>query len=318
MKRLNPRQIEAFQAVIKLGSMTRAAELLEISQPAVSRLIVDLSEAVGYQLFIRRRGGMVPTEDARRFYEQVEKLFVNMDELSRRAHAVRTLEIGSLRVAGLNPYTNGFLPPIVAEFLRRYSGIDIAIEGTSRRDQVIDFVASHRCDLGVTTLPAYAESLRVESLAQGSGLFIAAAGHPLAQKAVIQPRDLENVNFVSFPMDSPFRFQVDSIFERMGVNREMKVEASTHEAVCSLVSAGAGVSIVSPFSPYLGRNADLVFLPFKPSIPVEIGLLTDESRMSTAANIFREFVLDYFRRNSPLSGIVASNAATLEGARPGS
>lgn len=305
MKRLNPRQIEAFQAVVKLGSMTRAAELLDISQPAVSRLIVDLSEAVGYQLFIRRRGGMVPTEDARRFYEQVEKLFVNMDELSRRARAVRTLEIGSLRIAGLNPYANGFLPPIVAEFLRRYSGIDIAIEGTSRRDQVIDFVASHRCDLGVTTLPAYAESLRVESLAHASAVFIAAPSHPLAGRALIQPRDLENVNFVSFPMDSPFRFQVDAIFERAGVNREMKVEASTHEAVCSLVAAGAGVSIVSPFSPYLGRGSGLAFLPFKPGIAIEIGLLLDENRLSAAAVVFRDFVLERFRSKIPGAGLAA-------------
>lgn len=297
MKRLNPRQVEAFRAVMLLGSMTRAAELLQISQPAVSRLIIDLQASVGFQLFTRRRHGTVPTEDARRLQTEVEKLFVGLDELSRRAQAIRNMEMGELRIAAVSLYGNGVLPQIVAEFVRQHPGIHIALE-ICPHQQVIDWLVSHRCDLGVTSLPAYSAELTIHKLAARPIVCVMPVNHPLTAKPIIDPGDLAGVSFVSFPQDAAIRFQIDTVFDRAGVQRDLRIEGGTHEAVCNLVGAGVGVSLISPFSPHLRGNPLLAFRPFNPAITIEIGLLTEEARMTIAAVRMRDFIIDHFRRHA--------------------
>jgi DNA-binding transcriptional LysR family regulator len=307
MKRLNSRQVEAFRAVMMLGSMTRAAELLEISQPAVSRLIMDLQLAVGFQLFTRRRHGTVPTEDARRLQSEVDRLFMGLDELNRRAHAIRNVEMGELRIAAPSLYGNSLLPQIIAAFLAKYPGIQIALE-ICPHQQVIEWLASHRCDIGLTSLPAYSAELTIDKLAARSILCVMPADSPLTAKPIIDVTDLAGVNFVSFPPDAAIRFQIDTIFDRAGVQRELRVEAGTHEAVCNLVAAGVGVSLISPFSPSVSGNPRLAFRPFNPAITLEIGLLTDEAHLSIASVKMRDFIIDYFRRYATAGGLISAAA----------
>jgi DNA-binding transcriptional LysR family regulator len=296
VKRLNARQIEAFRAVMQLGNMTKAAELLQISQPAVSRLLADLQETLGYALFTRRRHGTVPTEDARRLQVEVESVFIGLDELSRRAQAIGKLEVGELRIAAVSLYGNGLLPQIIAEFMRRHPGVNIVLE-ICPHDKVVDWLVSHRCDLGLTTLPAYSAELQVDRLAASPVLCVMPADHPLTAKPLIEAADLAGLPFVSFPRDAVIRYQIDTIFDRAGLQRDLRIEAGTHEAVCNLVAAGVGVSIISPFSPHLRNNPRLAFRPFNPSLTIEIGLLSDEGRMSTAALEFHRFIVDWFRRH---------------------
>src|SRR6266852_2026092 len=97
---LSFRQIEAFRAVIVLHSMTRAAETLNISQPAVSRLMRDMELNLGLTLFRRRKGGLQPTEEALALYAEVERSFVGVDKIARAAVRIRE------RLAG----ADAFLP----------------------------------------------------------------------------------------------------------------------------------------------------------------------------------------------------------------
>ncbi|WP_431283132.1 LysR substrate-binding domain-containing protein [Humitalea sp. 24SJ18S-53] len=295
MTRLNARQIEAFRAVMQLGNMTKAAEILQISQPAVSRLIADLQETVGYTLFTRRRHGTVPTEDARRLLSDVESVFIGLDELSRRAHAIRDLEAGEIRIAAVSLYGNGLLPQIIAAFFKKHPGLTIRLE-ISPHDQVVDWLVSRRCDLGLTSLPAHSGELDVDRLSARPLLCVLPADHPLTAKPLIQASDLDGIDFVSFPRDSASRYQIDAIFERAGVRRVMRIESGTHESVCNLVAAGVGVSVISPFSPHLHGNPRLAFRPFQPLMTIEIALLSDAERLSVAARAFHSFVVDWFRQ----------------------
>ncbi|ARO13414.1 transcriptional regulator [Ketogulonicigenium robustum] len=290
MKRFNIRQIEAFRAVVTLGSMTNAAEQLGISQPAVSRLMLDFQEAVGFKLFRKQRGGAEPTEDARRLFEQVEKLFVGLEELNQEVHAIRSLTSGSITLVAMGPYDNGILPDMIARFRQSYPDISVRID-SQPQDRVIEWVASGRADIGVLSLPTAISTVDTYELMTRPALCAMPVDHPLAAKDVITPEDLADLSFVSFPRGTPFRFRTDSIFERAGIERQMLTEASTHEAVCNLIAAGLGVSIVSPFSPHLRRNPALAFRPFKPAIPISIGMVCDEASLSVAARALHGFIL---------------------------
>lgn len=297
MKRFNIRQIEAFRAVITLGSMTKAAELLGISQPAVSRLMIDFQEAVGFKLFNRQRGGAEPTGDARRLFDQVEKLFTGLEELNEEVHAIRTVTRGTITIAAMGPYENGVLPEVIAGFRRRYPDIMVRL-ASQPQDRVADWVASRRADIGIVSLPIPNASVETRELVTRNAMCVFPADHPLAAKGAIHAADLADLAFVSFPRGTPFRFQTDTVFERAGIDRQMMTEATTHEAVCNLVAAGLGVGIVSPFSPHLRRNPALAFRPFLPALPITIGIVANVADLSVAARAFHDFVLEEVERQT--------------------
>ncbi|PVH30236.1 LysR substrate-binding domain-containing protein [Pararhodobacter oceanensis] len=299
MKRFNIRQIEAFRAVITLGNMTKAAELLGVSQPAVSRLMADFQDAVGFKLFRRQKGGAEPTEDARRLFEQVDRLFVGLEELNQEVQAIRSVTSGSISIAAMGLYANGVLPDIIARFRQRYPDIAISLDGRSQ-DRILEWVTSRRADIGVVTLPLATATVDVRALITRPALCVFPADHAFAERKEIHAQDLAEQPFVSFPRGTPFRFEVDTLFDKAGIERQMLTEATTHEAVCNLVAAGLGVSIVSPFSPHLRRDPALVFRPFLPAIPITIGMIADEASLSVAAQAFHQFVLDEVEAAKPV------------------
>lgn len=292
MRRFNIRQVEAFRAVITLGSMTKAAELLGISQPAVSRLMLDFQEAVGFRLFRRQRNGAEPTEDARRLFEHVEKLFVGLEELNHQVHAIRNVTSGTISIAAMGLYANGLLPDIIARFSAQFPDIAIRLD-SQPQDRIAEWVSSRRSDLGFATLPIANPSIPVRALMTRPAMCVFAADHEFAERAQIHADDLAERSFVSFPRGTSFRFEVDTLFDRAGVERVMKIEATTHEAVCNLVATGLGVSIVSPYSPHLRRNPRLAFRPFSPAIPIVLGMIGEPEEMSVAARQFHDFVLGH-------------------------
>jgi DNA-binding transcriptional LysR family regulator len=296
LSRLTIRQVEAFRAVMLLGSMTKAAEALQISQPAVSRLMADLQEIIGFPLFRRTRHGTIPTADARRFEIEVTSLFSGLDELTERARAIRNLEIGELRIGTISLYGNGLLPRIIGDFVKLHPGINVTLE-IDTHERIVDWLHSRRCEIGLVSLPGSSGELTVHKLAAEPAVCVMPQGHPLAAKPLIQASDLAGVPFISFPRDSATRFQIDNIFDRLGVRREMKIETGTHESVCHFVAAGVGVSIISPFSPHLRGPFALVSRPFQPHLIREIGLLLPDGNLSLPAERCRAFIADYFRNH---------------------
>jgi DNA-binding transcriptional LysR family regulator len=297
MNRLNVRQIEAFRAVMQLGNMTKAAEQLGISQPAVSRLLSDLQEAVGYPLFTRRRHGILPTEDARQLHHEVESVFIGLDELGRRALAIRNLEVGEIRIAAVSVYGNTLIPQIVSEFVHSHPSVNVSLD-ICRHDQVVNSLISRRSDVGLISGTEFCDNLAKQIFLTRPALCALPIGHRLAVKDVIHASDLRGESFISFPRDATFRYRVDSLFERANVERDLRFDAGTHEAVCNFVSQGLGVSVISPFTGALRTRIPIITRPFVPSLDLDIGVITDEANMSSATQIFLRFLVDWFSRNS--------------------
>src|SRR3954471_23294306 len=117
MARLNTRQVEAFRALMLTTSTVRAAETLHISQPAVSRLVRDLQEALGLALFERRGNRLLPTSEAVALYAEVERSFVGLERIAQAARDLRERRAGVLRIAAMPALCNGVLPRYAGEFL---------------------------------------------------------------------------------------------------------------------------------------------------------------------------------------------------------
>ncbi len=274
---LNPRQIEAFRTVIVTGGVTSAARALHISQPAVTRLIHDLQYTLGLTLFERRGTRLVPTNEALSLYREVERQFVGLEQIQNTARNLREGLSGSLRIAALPTFNVGFLPRLVAAYMKDKPGLDIAIYG-SISSQVVDWVATGFCDIGFAQYPLDFPNIDVEALPAVPAVAVLPEGHRLAEKAVLEPSDFIGEPFVSLAGSTQWRFHTDALFSAARVTRQMRVETPLSMIACSLVASGAGIGIVDPYTAVEYRGRGIVTRPFRPTVLYDIGVVWPAGR----------------------------------------
>jgi DNA-binding transcriptional LysR family regulator len=142
------RQLEAFRATMRSGSITEAAAMMHISQPSVSRLIADLERAVGFRLFLRSGRGLAPTVEAKAFYQGVEGMFVGVDRLQELARAISTTRSGVITIGTIQSIAATELPKAVNTIYRRLPEIGFMIQSRNT-PAILDAVQMHQLDIGI-------------------------------------------------------------------------------------------------------------------------------------------------------------------------
>jgi DNA-binding transcriptional LysR family regulator len=277
MARINSRQVEAFRATMLTGSVTEAAKLMAVTQPAVSRLLRDLQALLKMALFEKRGSGLVPTAAATALYMEVERSFVGLERITAAAEEIRGRRTGTLRIAALPALSNGYLPRLAGRFLMARPNLNLSFFGVIS-PMVIDWVLNHQCDIGFAEVPiahAGLPSVRLPALPR---VAILPAGHRLAAKATLAPRDFEGETFVSLSAGSSGRHQVDQVFSRDDVRRVLRVETSLSEIMCGMVSSGLGVAICDPFTAREFEGRGIVVRGFTPRIDFEFAAVFPPQR----------------------------------------
>ncbi|MGJ7562952.1 LysR substrate-binding domain-containing protein [Variovorax sp. GB1R11] len=274
------RQLEAFRAVMQWQTVTRAAESLHVSQPAVTRLVADLEESVGFALFLRVRGRLQPTAEAEALSEEVERSLIGMERIARTADEIRALQRGALRIAAAPALALSFLPRAIAGFLAEHNDIRVSLANHSSRT-VVDLVVSERCDVGFVILPMSHSSTHGERLISTRMVCVMPSDHRLAKKKLIRPADLSGEHFVSHPQALESRLHIDALFASYGIERKLQVETQVSAGVCAMVAAGLGVSLVDPITALEHGERGLTFLPFEPVMVTEFSVLTPARRPSS-------------------------------------
>lgn len=293
---LNSRQIEAFRAVMLLGSMTSAAEMLTISQPAVSRLVRDLESALGLQLFQRQGNRLLPRPEALVLFREIDLHYRGLAQIENVARDLRNSAQGTFRVAGTGSLSVSFLPDLVADFLLTRPGIDLVIS-TLVSTAIVERVALRHFDLGlVQVMMADYPSLRVVPLPALPAVCILHRDHHLARHPVIEPQMLADEQFISLGANSPLRLRTDALFKERGVSRKMLVETTLASSVRRLVGRRLGVGIIDPLVARTAPPDDVVARPFHPVISFEIAaVVPDHASPPAHVNDFIALIRSRFR-----------------------
>ncbi|MDX6751460.1 LysR substrate-binding domain-containing protein [Geminicoccaceae bacterium 1502E] len=290
---LTSRQLEAFRAVMITGTVTQAAGMLFVSQPAVSRIIADLEHEVGFKLFTRANRNLVPTAEGLALYDEVERAFVGLQQIDRAAAAIRQLHRGHLRLIAIPALASTVMAELIRCFLERYPEVAVSLE-VQPSQRVFEWIASQRCDLGLTSMPIESASVAARQIGTAQAVCVLPACHPLTARSLIRPEDLAGLPFVSFRSDAAFRHRVDALFEQAAIARDTRLEARTTEAICALVAAGLGVSIIGPVVSAGPFPEGLVFRPFRPAIEQKLTLIHAASApLSRVAGRFLEIAEDH-------------------------
>jgi DNA-binding transcriptional LysR family regulator len=285
---LNLRQIEAFRAVMLAGTMVGAAEVMHVTQPAVSRLIRELEERIGFALFERRGRRLVATNEGTGFFNEIQQAWIGLERITQTAEDIRRGRGGSLRVASLPAFSSWFVPQVAARFLAPRPRVSLHLHSLSSH-LIAELVATNQYDLGVVELPMENPALRVEMLQVAPVVAVLPAGHRLARKKAIPLRALAAENFIAISHQSLFRYRVDGLLMEAGITRSFRIETPLTAIACSMVAAGAGVSVSTPIPAvaYVGRG--VVLRPLVEKVTSEYGIVFPRQRpVGTLARAFAD------------------------------
>ena len=287
------RQVEAFRAIMVTGSVTQAAAMLFVSQPAVSRILADLEEQIGFKLFTRANRQLFPTNEGNAFFDEVERAFVGLEQLDSAAVSIRECKQGRLRLITIPSLTSTLMAGLIARFSRTYPDISVSLE-VQASQRVFEWVVSQQCDLGFSTQPIDNPTLSTRVIARGDAVCILPRDHRLVGADVIGVKDLKGERFISFKSDSVARHAIDRVFKDAGCYRDIRMEARTTDAVCGMVAVGLGVSVIGPVFDRGQIHHNLVVKPFEPAIPSELVLLFPANRpASRVSELFIEIVEEF-------------------------
>lgn len=263
-RQINLRQIEAFKAVMENGTVSRAALLLNISQPAISKSIAHLEYDTGLRLFDRVKGRLAPTEQAMRLYEEVGRIFAGVQQVENAVEAIRREEQGRLSVGVMPALSGPFVQRVTTTFLQERKSVYCYVE-TLNSQWVVDRLIARKLDVGLVAATIENPYVTREPLMRHPVVCIMPPGHPLAEKTVIEPQDLDEVPFVEIDKDIDLGNIVAAMFETYRIRPKIVIGSNVAQTICEFVAAGHGVSLVHPLS-LTGFEHRIIARRFEPEL----------------------------------------------------
>ncbi|CDM25351.1 transcriptional regulator, LysR family [Castellaniella defragrans 65Phen] len=298
------RHMEAFRAVMLNKTVTSAASSMCISQPVVTRLLAEFEWRIGIRLFERQRGRLHPTPEAKLLYEEVKQSLAGVERIADAAAEIRTLRRGSLRIAAAPSLALDFLPQTIGKFLERHPRAQIQLLLLSSQ-AVMERVREGRSDIGFIILSLQLQSSYCQLLMSTRMVCAIPAAHPLAQRDLIKPKDLQGERFVSYPTLLDTRAMVDAAFATHGVTRTLDIETQNSYAMLRLVEAGVGIALIDALTAACHQNEGVRFVPFEAAIPMNFSLMQAPDQTPGALQQpFIDFVRAEMLRRIPAEAVL--------------
>ncbi|CAM3668407.1 Transcriptional regulator, LysR family [Bordetella sputigena] len=284
---LNLRQIEAFKAVIEHGTVSQAAIVLGVSQPAVSKLLAHLEAETGLHLFDRVRGKLAATLHGMRLYEEIDRIFTGLRQVEQAVDSIRRDEQRTLFVGVLPALSGSSIRRVTMNFLRRHPDVRVNIQ-TRGSQFLADWLATRQIDVALVGSRVDNPYIDREPLFQHPLMCALPVNHELTRKRVIRPRDLDGLPFIAFGADSQTHQLVRSAFDKAGARVNVVLDANTAPTACEFVAAGLGVSLFHPLFADGFQNR-LVLRRFEPEVMFHYQLCTMQaSRNARLVDAFVE------------------------------
>lgn len=241
------RKLEVFCKIVETGSFSKAAEALNLSQPAVSAQIRSLEEGLGSRLFDRARSQKVSlTQAGQVLYHYAIELLRNAEEARRAVRDLHGLVRGKLVIGASSLAGEYLLPPVLVKFHRDYPGIELALK-VSDTETICGLVRNGDVEVGIVGAEVAARELIFQSLMDDEMVLIVNPDHPWASRGETSVSDLKGVTLLLPEATSGIRIVLVERLRALGMPLESisnTIELGTTEAIKAGVEHGLGVAIV--------------------------------------------------------------------------
>jgi LysR family transcriptional regulator, low CO2-responsive transcriptional regulator len=242
-RHLTVRQLEVLATVGREGSVTAAAGVLHLTQPAVSMQLRQLEEQLELTMFETVGRRLQITEPGKELVRLAIELLARLDDLEETARSLRGVGHGRVRL-GVVSTAKYFAPRLLAQFLKMHAGLEFKLT-VHNRAEIIDQLQSYAVDLGIMGQPPEDMPLEGTPFAPNPLVALAAPSHPLSLRRGLRPEDLADQPFIVREPESGTRNAMDRYFADHEVKIRHVMEADSNETIKQAVMAGIGLGFLS-------------------------------------------------------------------------
>ncbi|MGF6781530.1 LysR family transcriptional regulator [Paraburkholderia sp. GAS334] len=285
--------LQAFRAVVELGSFRKAADAVNISQPALSRRIDKLEEALGVRLFERTTRSVTLTTVGRVFAPSAEQLLDDLDAALLGIRDVSSSRLGHVTIACVPSVAYYFLPSVIANYRSRYPRIRVKLLDASA-NEVLGAVISGEADFGVSFMGSQEAEVEFKVLLQERFVAACRRDHPLARKKRVSWSELYEHEYVSVDKTSGNRLLLDQALAAVAPRVPSVCETRHVTTMLGLVEAGLGVAAVPSMAMPVREHPILTSVPLvDPVVTRRVGIVSRRGRQLTpAAQEFYQTIID--------------------------
>ena len=287
-----------FYTVAKCGSLTRAAEELYISQPAVSQSIKQLESQLGVSLFDRRHRGMeLSAQGGKIIFDEVEKALELFQAAENRLSEIQSSAVGTIRIGASDTIFEYFLADKIVDFHERFPAVKIELMADFTPD-TIEKLKANRCDVAFVNLPITVdEELELEgNCMRLNDVFVAGEKYNELAGKTVSLADLKKYPLILMDKNTVARRFLDTFLSSVGVKLQPSIEVGSWDLMKRLVRRGMGIGVI-PREYAQGAIADgtLFEVQTDPVLPARsIGMLLPKNQpISYALHSF----IQYFRKD---------------------
>ncbi|MEM7207064.1 MAG: LysR family transcriptional regulator [Pseudomonadota bacterium] len=294
---MNLRQLEAFRATMRSGSITGAARLMNISQPSVSRLIAELESSIGFVLFIRSGHGLTATIEARKFSQSVESMFVGLNKLEQSAEAIRNADDETITLGAIPALAHCAMPEAVASFSAQRSSTQIRVEIMNTPD-IIDAILLQKLDLGVICPSRDYDGIHFIHQTSVQYVCTLPRGHPESgRKKSIDLEALRSNDEVTLTPDPPHHSSTNAEFLSR-INSGARFASHSSPAIASIARLTAFPAVVDPFTARVAEAlGGVVIKQLKQDLEYPIAIVTrNVDALTTVSAELSERLIEQIRQ----------------------
>lgn len=292
MSEMTLRQVEVIRAVMMTGTISGAAEMLNVSAPGISRLVKHAEESLGIRLFERKAGLFVPSVEAGRVFDQVREVYKGIENLNVAVGALQKGQDVRLRFATA-PSIAQFIAARALQKLRsRYDNLFIDMN-VLKIEETVEYLLLERGEFVIMSSAVESAAIENDEIAEGRLVAILPERHPLTRKSTVSVNDLASEPLIGVDPADPYGAMLAKPFQMAGIKPRHAMRGRFAQTVVSLVRHGLGVAVIDEFSVAEVYMPGLERRPLEEAVPVKSFVARKRGRVLSG---FAEFAIAQFRR----------------------
>ncbi len=296
MKDATVRQLQIFEAAARALSFSRAAQVLHLTQPAVSMQVRQLEHFAGVPLFERTGRRLRLTDAGEELVLHARGVLRALEDADEAFAAMKGLRGGRVRLA-LVSTAKYFAPRLIARFVETHPGVQVRLQADNR-EAVVRTLAANDVDMALMGRPPGDIDVVAMPFADHPLVVIAPPGHPLARRRQVPIEALAGETFLVREMGSGTRTAMERFFQERGIPLQVGMEMPSNETIKQAVMAGLGLSFISLHTIALELSSRALAIVNAQGLPVMRQWMVvhrREKRLAPAASAFKDFVLQHGR-----------------------
>lgn len=286
---MNINKLRIFHEIFVTGSITRAAERSHVSQPAASKMLSNFEEEIGYKLFVRNNGKLIPTDEALYLHEEVYGLLQNVNHLEDSLKGAKNNKVGRLRICSILGPSYRFLPELIARYMKINPDVKVSLH-LSGCTAIRQGVATGQYQIGLVDKAE--SSSRHDSVAMDLLCYCAIPKqHPAAQYDELTPERLQDIPWITLDYENATTKALKHAYRDAGQVFNRTIEVHTTLQALSFVNLGMGATLVDALNhadfKEVFNMPNVTLLPFKPEVLEPLEIIT--SNVHPLSGMAKEF-----------------------------